>query len=632
MPDQVINSTPVPDYLPPEVRRRLAGKSYRLKRLPEAVRGRMRTPEKIKVSEHAAQYRIMTEAPHDGPWRHELAPHAVKIMDAYCLPWVREIWFSGPEQAAKTNTMLNCMHWAIDVDPGDVYYLMPTENTADKIVGGKIIPMLKASRRLKKYVGEKEADTTLSRIRLSHGVTIRPAHANSASSMASFAAKHCFGDEVDKYPERTGREADPITLIKKRNRLYKGRYKRFFASTPAELFIWKGVLSCVQVWEYRHRCPSCERLFKPEYEGLVIPEGLTAADITPETEIAYTCSQCGVQLTELDRMQLLADPHWVCIKGRDVPRPSRIGFHLRGFDSPDVPLHEIAAAHLAAEEGGVTEKKALANGYEAVDYVHEQKDRQEDFILRLRDENLPRGIVPAGTSCLVVLADTQRTGFFYQVWAFGWGPDLPVTVIDHGFVMERRNLVDISQLDYLDAEGKVYRAISGFIDSGGGTNPDRPKHSRTVEIYDFCRKYKFFKPLKGRRTMENPWNVKRIDFYPSSVGKKIPIPGGLNLYTLNVTIYKDELDLKLQHEPGAKGAITFHSGVGKEFAKQLCAEYRDERGYWQCPKGKDNHHWDLCVYGLALAEIMGQKKKRRPVAGQKGSRKRSGGSGFVHAY
>lgn len=629
---QAIIPTPIPAWLPKDAQSRLAGTRCTIKRLPESLRRRLRTPKKIKVSEHAEKYRIVTEQPHAGPWRHSLAPHGVKIMDTYSLPHVREIWFCGPEQAVKTNSMLNCMHWAVDNDPGDIYYLMPTETTADKIVSGKIIPMLKASKALRKYVSKKERDTTMGLIRLNNGVTIRPAHANSASSMASFTAKHCFGDEVDKYPSHTGKESDPITLIKKRNRQYRGRYKRFFASTPAEGYIWDGVLACEQIWEYRHRCPHCEQLFKPEHESIVLPEGVVSpTDITPEMEIFYSCTECGGQLSEVDRMRILADPNWFCLKGAETLRPSRVGFHMRGFDCLDIPLTEIAQAWLAAENGGVTEKKSLANGYEAVDYVHEQKDRQEEFILRLVDEHLPRRVVPEDTYGLIIQADTQQRGFFYQVWAVGYGDDLPVAMIDHGYVKTFLNLKDIQKREYKTAQGKGYKALAGFIDSGGGTNPDRPKHSRTKEVYDFCRTNKFWRPLKGRRTMELPWNVTKLDYYPSSVGRKVPIPGGLHLYKINVTYYKDELDSKLQIERGDPGAIRFHAETDEFFAKQLCAEYRDERGYWLCPPKKDNHHWDIKVYGLALCDIIGiknkRKKKKKPQAVTS-----SKGGGFVNNY
>ena len=602
---------PIPPYIPDAIRPLLSGRRVTIHRLPEQVRRRMRSPEKIKVSEHAALYRVVTEAPHTGPWRHELAPHTVKIMDTYSLPHVREIWFCGVEQSGKTNTMLNCLHWAADVDPGNIFYLMPTEATGDKVTSEKLIPLVRESKRLRSRVSKKEADATLARIRLTHGVVIRPAHANSASSMATFAAKHCFGDEVDKYPERTGKETSPIELIKKRNRLYKGRYKRMFASTPAGMFIYKGLLACQQIWEMRHRCPHCGQLFKPEGNGLVLPEGISPEEVTAETDLAYACTSCGAHLSDQDRTTLLARPEWVCVKGADQVRPSRVGFHHRAWDCLDVPLHEIAAAWLAAKQGGVVEKVAYANGIEAVDYQYEQQDRKEDFILRLKDEALPRGVVPRETCYLAVIADTQQLGFHYQVLAYGWGADLPVAKIEHGYVETFAQLNDIAAQVRHDADGTEYRCLSGWIDSGGGTNPSNPKHSRTVEVYRFCRKSPFWRPIKGQQRLEAGWSVKNMDFYPAVSGKAERIPGGLRRYNINVTIYKDELAAKLQKEPGDPGAMALDASTTTDYARQLCAEWRDDHGFWHCPKGKDNHQWDCWVYGLAVADIIGIRRFRK---------------------
>ncbi len=596
-------TTVLPSWVPSEVRGRLAGTSFR-QRLPEVIRRRMRTTEKIRVSEHAARYRQVTDGPHAGPWRHEYAPHTVKIMDTYGKSWVREIWFCGVEQSGKTNTMLNCMHWAADCDPGDIFYMMPTEDTMGKITGGRIKPMIQRSPRLSRYLTGREADMTLSRIRLNHGVTIHPSWSNSPASMATWSAKHVFGDEVDKGQEQSGREADRITLLRKRGRLYKGRYKRFFGSTPAQLFIYPGMRACAQIWEYRVRCPHCDNLIRMEADGLDL-EGLDLERIEAGALVRFACPDCGTLWDDPLREQAIRAGLWVCVKGADLSRPSRVGFHHRAWECLDVPLAEIAVAWLKAEAGSTVDKIAWANGYEAMDYVYEQQDRKEDFILRLVDESMPRQLVPRDTSYLMLIADTQQIGFYYQVLAFGWGTDLQVAKIDHGFLKNFNNLNDIAAKVYQDADGGKYRCQSGWIDSGGGTNPGKPKHSRTVEVYRFCRQHPFWRPLKGRRTMEQGWNVKRLDYFPSADGRKIRIPGGLNLYTINVTIYKDDLAGKLGIEPGDPGAISLNAGTSTDYARQLCAEYRDDHGFWLCPSGRDNHFWDCWVYGLAAAEIIG---------------------------
>lgn len=605
-------TTPVPAWVPKKYKADLAVNGCKIAKIPQVVRRRLRSPEKIKVSEWALKYRRVADGPHAGPWRHEHAPHTVKIMDTFGLPHVREVWFCGVEQSGKTNTMLNCLGWCIDCDPGNIFYLMPTEDASAKITAGKIQPMITDSSRLSRYLTGRQDDMSLSKIKLNHGMNIYPAHANSAASMATWVAKNCFGDEVDKGVELVGREADRITLIRKRNRLYKGRYKRFFSSTPAGLFIWKGVMSCPQVLEFRVRCPDCDTLIEMDGDHLILDEDATMESVEATGSVEYACNNCGVQWDEQRRELAIRGGHWVYIKGAELKRAARVGFHHRAWECLDVPLLEIAIAWLKQKNGTLGDKIAWANGCDAKDYEYVQQDRQEDHILRLVNKSIPRRIVPRDVSMLVLLVDTQRVGFFYQVWAYGYGRDLETWRIDHGFVQSFSNLKDIAAKEWEGADDNKYRIHAAFIDSGGGTNPNNPKHSRTAEVYEFCRRNPIFKPLKGRRTMDLPWNVTRLDFFPGPKGKKIPIPGGLLLYKINVTIFKNELAGKLMIEPDDPGAFHLHADMGPDYAKQMCAEYQDDHGWWICPKGKDNHHWDIGVYGLAAADIVGIKNIPRP--------------------
>lgn len=389
--------------------------------LPRQIRLRLRHPEKIKVSDWAQQYRIVSDGAHEGPWRHEYAPHTVKIMDTFGLPWVREVWFCGVEQSGKTNTMINCISWCIDCDPGGIFYLMPTEDTAAKITSGKLKPTIEKSPRLNRYLSARQDDTTLARIKLTHGVIIWPAHANSASSMATWTAKHCFGDEVDKYPPTTGKEADPITLIKKRNRNYKGRYKRFFASTPAGLFIYKGVQECHQIWEYRVKCPHCDEYIKMDAEHLIIPEKATPEEIE-RNGCDYACNECGTQWDDQHREQAIRTGHWFCVAGADINRPHKVGFHHRAWECLDITLAEIGAAWQRAQNGTLSEKIAWANGYEAINYIEEIGEAPELASLIDRVENYAP-LVPMEAGILTAGVDVQQDRLEVEVVAWGVGAE-----------------------------------------------------------------------------------------------------------------------------------------------------------------------------------------------------------------
>lgn len=602
--------------IPADVRRRLSGRSVVSARtpvltLPAHLRRFVRTPERITPSEFSIRHRTVTDGAHQGPWRREHAPHTVKILDTYALPWVREIWYCGVDQSGKTITLTNCLAWSVEHLSGDLFYLMPSEETAKNIVDGKLRPMFEQSAHLKGFLSDRKDDTAITRIRLKNGKTIRPSWAGSPAAMATWSAQCCFGDEVDKFPEQAGKEADPITLIRKRARTFAGRSKMFFASTPAGRFIRNGVEACHQIWAYQVRCPHCQELQAMDPDHLVFEGDKPTVEQIERDGCRYACGLCGTLWGESERIAAIRGGAWVAAKGADLTRPERVGFLHRAWECLDVTLREIGVAWAKKQGGVLTDKIAWANGIEADDYQHEQVDRKEDFILRLVEPSLPRGIVPRDTSCLMVLADTQRRGFYFQVVACGWGPDVETTIIDHGYVEQFTHLADIGAKEYQDADGKPYAARACFIDSGGGTNPDHPRHSRTSEVYEFCRRNPRWKPLKGRRTQAHPWRVTRLDYYPSTDGKKVPIPGGINLYTINVTDFKNDLAHTLLIEPGSPGGLRLHAEMGSDYAAQMCAEYQDERGYWLCPRNKANHHWDIGVYGRAALAIMGLRNRRR---------------------
>lgn len=618
-------SAPLPPFIPAEISPALEGKSYSF-RLPKAVRDVLRTPERIPVTDHAEKYRQVTDPPHQGPWRAYYAPHTRHIMETWAAPHVREVWYCAPEQGgAKTSTMLNCLHYAAHVAPGDIFYLLPDETSAKKIVSEKIMPLIQQSGCLKET--GKADDLALGKIRLRNGVRIFPAWATSPASMAMFAARYAFCDESDKGSELTGREADRITLIRKRLRLYGKLGKGFFASTPAGLFIFRGVYSCPQVWQFRPRCPHCDQLEEMSADGLRGIDAATAEDIeSGVVQVQYQCSHCH-ELWDADvRERAIRAGIWIAIKGADLSRPARVGYHMRAFECLQISLEEIAIAFVKARKGSIVAKIAWANGYLCEDYKQEEGDHVEEYVLRLMDDNVDpqrkRNVCPDNTAAVLLVADAQQQGCWYQVFACSYGADFKITVLDWGYVPDFEGLVAIQDREYTAPSGRKFRAESGWIDSGGGLDLDKKKHSRTAQVYGFCRnkenwreRRQFWHPVKGRQRLELPWQQNRLDFWPSSVGKKIPIHGGLVLTHINTNLWKDELDRRLKIELGEDGCITLPYMLPDEaqkYARQLCAWYRDDRGLWKTIAGRDDHLGDIFVYLLCVADLVGVKNRQPP--------------------
>lgn len=609
--------TPLPVF------RHLAGRTVTT-RPSRALRQRMRTPESLTISQWAERYRRVTEIDaKPGRWRGELVPHAAPIMDDIGRPWVRQVWICLPERGAKTQILLNTVGWAIDQgsQAGNIFWLMPTEADARKALGERVIPVFRAlddhgrPGRIARYLPKAADDVTRGMIRFNHGVRLFPAWANSPGSMAAYFGRVNIADECDKFPERTSEGTDPITLFLKRARDDRHRSKYVFASTPAGRFIHKGTMGCRQVKTWAMRCPDCGEYVRPQEEHLVIPEG-TTAESAGQVELGLACPACGSVWDEELRAVAYHGGREMIVAGAEQARPESIGWQVPAWVFPVIPLAEIAAAKLRAATGDHAAKVAWANGYRVEDYVEEVKERKEDAILLLRDQR-PAGVVPNEADALSVVFDTQDRGFWYEIRAWRFGIDLKSWLVKYGY-LPSATADDFSGPDallaseYPDENGELHRIMAGMIDSGG---------HRTAEVYAWCRMTGVL-PAKGaNRRKSSPVTVGRLDRFP---GNNRPIPGGLNLYHLDTHFHKDLLANKLQIDPTDPGAWVLHSGYTLDqmmalerdpatpqghnlnaYAKQFCAEYRDERNLWQCPEGKANHLWDCGQMGLALAMFLG---------------------------
>lgn len=109
-------------------------------------------------------------------------------------------------------------------------------------------------------------------------------------------------------------------------------------------------------------------------------------------------------------------------------------------------------------------------------------------------------------------------------------------------------------------------------------------------------------PINGERKLKQPYSLANIEYYP---GTNIKIPGGQRLLHVHTKYYKDALHRKLSIAPADPGAWHMNAECSAEWAKQMCAEYVDDLGNWTCPKGRDNHAWDVSVYGFCLAGFLG---------------------------
>lgn len=589
--------------------------------LQPGVQEVLREKENITPSAFAEKYRAVTIGAHRGSWDNAVTPYLVEIMDAGAMPFIEEIVICGPPQSGKTNACINMLLWHVFKYGGNGKFIMfPTELLAKLFYRVRLVPILKDCTPLSGRLSPEPRDTTSEKISLRDGTHFFPAWGSSAAKLSSFPADFIWADEIDKNSELTGDETDPLSLLEDRVRTARRRLS-LKCSTPTldTGHIWKALHKCQVLFERRVRCPHCDaeqlmdssRISWPGQTGLFDPKTIDQPDIDPELlksmrAARYTCPSCGCLWDDLERNQAVRRGEWKTADGATIAetfkhRPRSAGFHITGYICPDISLSDIGAEIIKARGGDISAERRRDNSFLGI--PHQPAARTTitiEGLLQYRSD-LPRNMVPTDTWGVFLLADTQQSSFYYEVWAIGYAPEIRLHMLRHGIVESFIDLEGLHTAEWQDVNGKIYRIERGLIDSGG-TRRGYQKHSRTVEVYEWCSRNRYMTPIKGMHGRQGDLlSYKEIETFPGTNKK---VPGGLKRANLRVDLFKDELDRRLQIQPDDRGALSFHADIDEKFAQHYSAEVKDENGDWQHDRKHRNDYWDCTVYLIALVEML----------------------------
>lgn len=448
--------------------------------------------------------------------------------------------------------------------------------------------------------------------------------ATSVSTLSNVSVRNLFLDEVDKYESTNRQEAGPVSLAYKRVRAYRDTSKIMLSSSPTtvEGEIWLAYLraqaglntpcaartaasttSCASATPPGKAASSGRRGWRRRPFSAARPPGMSARAGASGTTSNGTVP-CSADAGRKRKGGLDMATWFARHRSRSV------AFRFSALVSPFVGLSETASRFITAAEdlkvGKLDAYKDFMNGYLGEPWQEDYSPRKEEAVLALRDER-PSGVLPSTEKVAALLAavDTQDFGFWYEIRAFGYGQECESWQVRSGFVEDLDALDRVLWLPYYDVNGVEHVVHLAGIDSQG---------HRTREVYDWCiRNRGRTLPINGERRLKQPYTLANLENYP---GTSVKIPGGLRLLHVHTKYYKDALHRKLSIAPADPGAWHMNAECTTEWAKQLCAEYVDDLGNWSCPKGRDNHAWDVSVYGFCLADFLGLRYQQPELYGQ----------------
>lgn len=576
----------------------------------------LRKRKPVKVSAWAEKHRVLTMSVLPGAWRNDVTPYLSGIMDAAALPFVREIVVCKTPQTGGSEGVHNFVGYIIDRAPGPVLYVYPDEKTAADNSKDRILPMIKASPRLRSYLSGTEKDASALRINLQH-MPIYLGWARSVASIANKPIKYAIADEIDKDGFDPGKkEAGPLDLIDKRLTTFRPVSKYWKISTPTLETgnIWKELNENTDIiFDYHVKCPLCGMQQLMEFKGIKW-EGRSKADpkeIKNKKSAWYECRHCSGTWNDSQRNMAVRAGLWMA---RGMPlsmdaylnrfRPANIGFHIPAWISYFVSLSECAAAFLEGLNDPLKMQDFL-NSYCAKPWKDIVVKKEEEDILAHKID-LPQGVVPHDAVALTCGIDVQARSFWFVVKS--WTKGLQSHTVQYGQLFSWEDVDNLIFNTRYPIEGRDPDTTMGIwraaIDTGGGKNRE-DDWSKTEEIYEWVRKNSrgIVFPIKGATKPQiKKVNPRVID--KMTRGNRV-IPGGLVLYFLDTDKFKELFHWRLSRTHSESQYMTLHADTGLDYARQILAEQKqkDKKGAiaW-VPVRRDNHLLDCEIYAAACAD------------------------------
>jgi phage terminase large subunit GpA-like protein len=445
--------------------------------------------------------------------------------------------------------------------------------------------------------------------------------ANSPGNLSSREIRYLVFDELDKYPEFAGREADVVSLAMDRTWSFSPYEKVLEISTPVNekgpsSYIHNAYLIGDQR-KYHIPCPHCAERFvldfkhykwdKDLYEEAKVLTNRMEVEVAAST--AYIeCPACGGRMTEIDRMTAVAraadmpGDGWIATNAGH--KPTHASFELPGLISPFLSIEKVVQEFLVAaaqaKVGFLGPLQNVINSIFAQAWTAPPKKTVAQSRIRELSERHPFDLctIPFDEPCVVfATVDVQAAHLVYAVWAATLTRH---AMIDNGYFSTDDELPALRETEYPDKAGKERRVQKVFIDTGYDT----------MRIYKLCLQYKWLIPIKGEKgtatRQTKPVVPSKIDSFPG--GKLFGGRRSFTLYHVHPSFFKDELSASLAEESEVE--IMFHREIDQDFIKQMTAEvvretepdrFGNTTEYWE--KIRVNDYWDCAQYSYAVRHL-----------------------------
>lgn len=550
-------------------------------------------PPPETVSEWADNNRILTreESPSAGLWNTNNTPYLRDIMDTFTDKTTQICTVLKATQLGFTEAAVNICGFTIDRSPCRIFYVMPDEDLAKDFSVDRLQKALKNTPSIAKKI--ESADRSKALVVRYPGGFIRLSGANSPAKLASWPIPRVIMDEVDKFPQWTGREANPVSLIKERTKNWPWR-KILVGSTPTTEwgYVYKSYMESEVHYQYYVPCPECGHFQTLKFKQLKFPTVLDDQRLFRESY--YECENCHHHIKDREKMPILRRGKWVPDEQLGYA-PKIVGYRLNTLYSPWVSFGDVAKEFLKSKDDP-TALMNFVNSWLGEPWKSKTAEVKAKAVLD-KKTTIPAGVVPSETLILTGGVDRQQ-GYFYWVIR-AWMPRMRSQKIANGTAETWDDLKSImDQFWPVEGTDRTMQVILYAVDSG----------YETEDTYDFCQ-YAYGDidvaiPVKGASKSLTGY-YKRSNLQPNEKGRQWHRV--MTLYEVDTNKYKDLIYYRMNKELGEEGCWMVDADTDEVYANMITAEQKVREGdkeVWRLIGKKDNHYLDCEVYAYVAADIM----------------------------
>lgn len=506
------------------------------------------------------------ESPFPGRYNRDLFPYFDEILRALSpADPCRIVTVAKSAQLGGTVVANIFTLGSIEMDPGDILYVHPTENNAQRWSKMKLVPMLRGTTALAAVFPQKNRDgldSVLYKERLDGRGAIQISGANSAASLSQVSMSRQVQDDLSKW--ETNSAGDPEKQADSRSRGYEFA-KILKISTPLVMpgcRITRNFEDGSQEHFYV-ACPHCEHMQTLEWENM-----LSNLDEARPEDAHFTCIECGCTIEEHHRAEIARKGEWRA-HNPSAKRHHR-SFHLWSVISALQSWERIAREWLSAKGDPASEQTFLNDTVGRAYVAAGEAPPWEALRDRGAESSYPVGRIPAGGIVLTMGIDCQGDRVEWQVVAFG--RDFRRYVVEFGVIPG--HISDKTCQERLDGMLKQ-QWVNSYGRKIGLDKVAIDGNAYTEEVWEWAKKHPSFLlvMVRGSNTDSAPLTQRVKKERNTKTGKLLRY--SKRFYNFNASVLKMALYRNVaKTDPLDRGYVAFPRGLEDEYYRELTAERR----------------------------------------------------------